>query len=70
MPRVRGITLAEIEDYLEELEQNDEDVDDVEVVIIPPDIDEVADEDIQENKLIQTTVYDAAGTLEVFHSSK
>jgi hypothetical protein len=35
---------------LEELEQNKDDVDDVEVLIIPPDIDEVTDEeDIQEN---------------------
>jgi hypothetical protein len=46
-------------------------VDDVEVVIIPPDVDEVADEeDIQENELIHTPVYDVAGTLEVFYSSK
>jgi hypothetical protein len=71
MPHVRGITVVEIENYLEELEQNDEDVADVEVVIIPPDVDEVTDEeDIQENELIQTTMYDVAGTLEVFHSSK
>jgi hypothetical protein len=67
VPHVNGITVAEIENYLEELEQNDDDLDDVEAVIIPPDIDEVTDEeDIQENELIQTTVYDVAGTLEMF----
>jgi hypothetical protein len=33
-------------------------VDDVEIVVIPPDIDEITDEDILENELIHTIVYD------------
>jgi hypothetical protein len=44
------ITVAKIENYLEELEQEGENVDDVEVVIIPPDVDEVTDEDILKMK--------------------
>jgi hypothetical protein len=67
VPRVeRCITLDEVENYIEELEQN-EAVDDVEVFSIPPDVDEVTDEeDMLENELIQTTVYDVSGTLELF----
>jgi hypothetical protein len=67
VPRVeRCITLDEVENYLEELEQN-EAVDDVEVISIPPDVDKVTDEeDMLENELIQTTVYDVSGTLELF----
>jgi hypothetical protein len=42
LPHVRGITLVKIENYHEELDQNEEPVSDVEV-IIQPDVDEVTE---------------------------
>lgn len=67
MPFAHALTIAEIQRFIDELDQQEQDVDDVEIVIIPPDVDEVTDEeDIQENELIGNEVGDVAGTLELF----
>ncbi|KAJ4440547.1 hypothetical protein ANN_08692 [Periplaneta americana] len=52
---------------MEDLEREEQAVDDIEVVIVPPDPDEVTDEeDVRENDLTESEVQDVAGIIEVF----
>ena len=58
------ISLTEIEKQVKEMEQNVKDMDDGEINIISFGNNEVASDDIQENKSIQ--MYDVAWSVEVF----
>lgn len=58
MSSVTDISLTDIEKQVKEMKQNIKDMDDVEINIIPFGNNEVASDDIQENKSIQ--VYDMA----------
>ncbi|XP_047106612.1 piggyBac transposable element-derived protein 3-like [Schistocerca piceifrons] len=66
----RGLTLEEILAELENHQESDDEDDDVELAIIPPDADVITDEeDIDENVLnTESVVQDVAGTLELITS--
>jgi hypothetical protein len=58
MSSVTDISLTDVEKQVKEMEQNIKDMDDVEINIIPFGSNDVASDDIQENKSIQ--MYDVA----------